>query len=462
MRIFNTQCERWLNALKSRALIGCWITEDISGYDRVYLDAATSIHRIMNRLLFVIASLCFTTSLQAALPPFSFTVSAGKHDRMNVPVCLQLPPGALQNNEIGSVTLVGTDRKPIPAQQTQSGLFGGKGSELHFILPHLKSGESLRLTARFSANPAPGGEGFAWDDHPPKYAALRFGQRAISTYYYERLDESTPESRVRTYKVFHHLYSPDGERILTNGLNEDPKVHSPHHRGIFYGFNRISYGNRQTADTWHCINGAYQQHERFLSSEAGPVLARHRMLVSWHGKDRAFAEEERELTFYNVSGGTLVQFDSRMKSLGGKVRFDGDPQHAGFQFRAHNDVDAFTTNLTIYVRTDGIGEAGDTRNWDPKTRKGPVNLPWNGMSFVLGDKRYTVGYIDSPKNPKESRFSERNFGRFGSYFEYDLDEGKTLNVSYRLWLQDGLMKPEQVAALSDDFVEPPTVKVEAR
>jgi len=28
----------------------------------------------------------------------------------------------------------------------------------------------------------------------------------VLTYHYERLDESSPASRVRTYKVFHHLY----------------------------------------------------------------------------------------------------------------------------------------------------------------------------------------------------------------------------------------------------------------
>lgn len=368
-------------------------------------------------------------------------------------------PLSFKPEQFGSVILVGADSKLIPAQWTRPCIFASNQSELHFILPNLKAGESVRLKARFSVDSPPAGERFAWDDHPPKYTILRFGQRPVTTYHYERLDESTPESRVRTYKIFHHLYSPNGERIVTNGLNEDPKVHSPHHRGIFYGFNRITYGNGKSADTWHCINGACQQHERLLSSDEGPILGRHRVLISWHGKDRAFAEEERELTFYNVPGGTLVEFDSRMKSLGGKVRLDGDPQHAGFQFRAHNDVDAYSAGETIYIRTDGVGEAGDTRNWDPQTRLGPVNLPWNAMSFVLGGKRYTVAYLDHPKNPKEARFSERSFGRFGSYFEYDLAERKTLNVSYRLWLQDGMMKPEQVAALSNDFVEPVTVTV---
>jgi hypothetical protein len=113
------------------------------------------------------------------------------------------------------------------------------------------------------------------------------------------------------------------------------------------------------------------------------VLGRHRVVISWHGKDAAFAEEERELTVYNVPGGHLIEFASRLRSPSGRVRIDGDPQHAGFQFRAHNDVDAFTALQTIFVRPDGVGKPGETRNWDPQTRQGPVNLPWNAMSFVL-------------------------------------------------------------------------------
>jgi hypothetical protein len=286
-----------------------------------------------------------------------------------------------------------------------------------------------------------------------------FDERPIMTYHYERLDESTPASRVRTYKVFHHLYSPKGDRIVTGGLNDDPKVHSPHHRGIFYGFNRITYGNGKTADTWHCIDGAFQQHERFLASEQGSVLGRHRVDISWHGKDAAFAEEERELTVYNVPGGHLIEFASRLRSASGRVRIDGDPQHAGFQFRAHNDVDAYTTNQTIFIRPDGTGEPAETRNWDPQTRQGPVNLAWNAMSFVLGGKRYTVAYLDHPGNPKEARFSEREYGRFGSYFEYTVEKDKPLTVNYRLWLQEGLMQPQDVAALSNNFLEPVEVTV---
>lgn len=403
-----------------------------------------------------------TLSAYSASPSFDIVVEAGQHQRRNVPVRVQVPVGRVSHEKIASVDLTGPDGKSIPAQWTKPGLISGGGGEVHFILPRLAAGESARLKATLLTELRPKTEGYVWHDHSGHHAGLHFGKRPVLTYHYERLDESTPASRVRTYKVFHHLYSPRGDRVVTNGLSDDPKVHSPHHRGIFFGFNRITYGAGKTADTWHCIDGAYQEHDRFLASDAGPVLGRHRVAIRWHGRDMAFAEEERELTAYNVPGGQLIEFSSRLRSLAGRVRLDGDPQHAGFQFRAHNDVDAMTAHETIYIRPDGVGKPGETRNWVPQTRQGPVNLPWNAMSFVLGGTRYTVAYLDHPANPKEARFSEREYGRFGSYFEYTIDEDKPLTVNYRLWLQEGLMNPKEVAVLSRDFVEPVNVMVQTR
>jgi hypothetical protein len=389
---------------------------------------------------------------------FDLTVAAGHHERDHVPVRVPIARGEIGNEQIASVTLSRQDGQLIPAQCTGPSLTSNASGELHFILRHLRAGESVRLRATLSTQPGNEG-GFFWRDQAGHHTDLILGERKIVTYHYERLDESSPASRVRTYKVFHHVFSPNGDRVVTGGLNEDPKVHSPHHRGIFYGFNRITYGDGKKADTWHCIDGAFQRHERLLASEQGSVLGRQRVAISWNARDTAFAEEERELTVYNVPGGHLIEFVSRLQGTSGRVQISGDPQHAGFQFRAHNDVDAYTTNETIFVRPNGIGKRGETRNWDPLTRKGPVNLPWNAMSFVLGEKRYTVAYLDRPENPKEARFSEREYGRFGSCFEYVIDKDKPLTVNYRLWLQEGLMKPEEVAALSANFVEPVDVTI---
>jgi len=82
------------------------------------------------------------------------------------------------------------------------------------------------------------------------------------------------------------------------------------------------------------------------------------------------------------------------------------------------------------------------------------------MSFELKSKRYTTVYLDRPENPKEARISERTYGRFGNYFEYDLTPEKPLRVSYRLWVQPGELTQADCEALSTNFVNPP--KVEAK
>ena len=126
-------------------------------------------------------------------------------------------------------------------------------------------------------------------------------------------------------------------------------------------------------------------------------------------------------------------------------------------FLRKKTVAAKTKNETYFIRPDGVGKPGETRNWPQN--KAHVNLPWNAMSFVLGGQRYTTVYLDRPANPKEARFSEREYGRFGSYFEYDLNASNRLDVDYRIWLQEGEMTVPAVAALSADFVEPVGVSV---
>jgi hypothetical protein len=411
------------------------------------------------------------------------TVTAGKQDRDNVPVCvpLSVPKAFAEQKE---VLLAGEDAFRLIGQLTPPGLSteAVKPSspdlvrrDLHFTIKHLPKGATgrvsleLGLDVRFR-------ERFAWKDKKGSHADLEYGDanepksfRPAVRWMYQAYDNSSEESRDRTYKVFHHVYSPDGKRLVTNGGQTDlapgekKKVLYPHHRGLMFAYMRCTYGEGKgtTADTWHAKPGdSHQQHTGFASVEAGPVLGRHRVLVDWHGpKNEVFAKEERELTVYKVPGGTLIDFASRLRPTMGKVKLDGDPQHAGFQFRASNDVAEKTAKQTYYLRPDGKGELGQTRNWEPKTKEGPVNLPWDAMSFVLDGKRYTAAYLNHPGNPGESRWSERDYGRFGCYFPYELTEERPLVVRYRVWLQDGEMTGPQVEALHTGFVSPPTVTV---
>jgi hypothetical protein len=407
-------------------------------------------------------------SARGAEKTFELTIEAGKFDRHQSPVCVVLP---IPSGAVKSVVLKAADGKEIPAQITETGLVhrdehdSAKECELYFILPELKTGASLKLKATITEGKPGKATGFNWQDTKGEHLDLLFEDRPVLRYMYHALDESSKARRDETYKVFHHLYDPAGKRLVTNG---GPTGIYPHHRGIFFGFNKITYGDGKKADTWHCTDDAAQTHEKMLASESGPVLGRHSVLIAWHGVGKEiFATEKRELTVYNVPDGQLVEFASLLKTAKGTVKLNGDPQHAGFHFRADDEVAQHDAKVqkkeadpeTVFIRPDGVGKPGETRNWDPKTKQGPTDLPWNAMSFVLGGQRYTVAYLDKPTNPKEARFSERAYGRIGSYFEYEVTEKKPLKVNYRIWLQNKQMTVAEGAALDDDFVNPVKVSL---
>lgn len=416
-------------------------------------------------LLFAVLAALGNSSF-AADKLFTITVAAGKVDRVQSPIAVpvQLPAG---QEKVQVVELTDSNGKKIVGQITKPSLLAPAGTtaELNFILPQLAAGQSATFTVSERTAADATGRSFRWVDtskakaegevHGEQSRELQLGSKPVMRYMYTKLDESSKDARMATYKPYHHLYDPAGKRYLTKG----PGGVFPHHRGLYFGFNRISYGEKQTADTWHCNGGEDESHVEFLNEEAGPVLGRHRMTIHWNGKKKdTFAVETREMTAYNTPAGTLIEFATKLESKVGPVRLDGDPQHAGFQFRATQDVPDNTAKQTYYLRTDGPGQPGKFRNWPAD--KQHANLPWNALSIVVDDQRYTVCYLDRPENPKEARFSERDYGRFGSYFEYDLDASHPLLLNYRIWLQAGEMVASDVQRLDDDFTQKTLVNVQ--
>src|SRR5919198_501051 len=153
----------------------------------------------MNRMLFgsVAVLLCSAFTAPGASSSFEITVAAGRHERKNIPVRVPVPLDQIGNEKMASVTLAGPDGKAVPAQLTKPGLIPGGGSEIHFILPHLPPGQSVRLKATLSTDPPPSGGGFAWHDHPGDHTDLTFGKRPVLTYQHRALDESSKASRER-------------------------------------------------------------------------------------------------------------------------------------------------------------------------------------------------------------------------------------------------------------------------
>ena len=417
-------------------------------------------NRFLTSLLLIILGLSVTTP---GIAQVSIEIDTGDQARKNTPVKVILRS---KDALAASVAKINFNGVRLNGQITELGLESLRElgdddvdlsnlRELHFIVPQWPAETKVKATVSFGLA-GKGNEGrFHFQDKAGLYTDVLYGERPVMRYMYEELDNSSPQRIGETYKVYHHVYDPNGKRFVTKGAGGL----FPHHRGLFYGFNKISYvvnGQPMTADIWHCRTGESQAHVEVCAEVGGPVLGRHLLKVDWKGRDgKPFATELRELTAYQVDGGVMIEFASKLTSLVGEIKLAGDPQHAGFQFRGSQEIPDKTADQTYYVRPDGKGEPGVFRNWPGN--KEHVNLKWNALCFVLGEDRLTCCYLDHPNNPKEARFSERNYGRFGSYFEATVTESRPLHLNYRIWLQYGEMSVTDIEKVSNDFVSGPTV-----
>ncbi|MBN2269516.1 MAG: PmoA family protein [Sedimentisphaerales bacterium] len=281
------------------------------------------------------------------------------------------------------------------------------------------------------------GAAFSWKDTKGEYLDLLYDGRRVTRYMYA-YDTSSEQRAFETCKVLHHVFDENGEKLLTNGPDgEKPYLKSvkyPHHRGIFIGWNKLTLGGK-SYDTWHMTNGVAQVHQKFLEQKADANKAFSTALIHWKGGDgKVFIEEKRTTTVHRPESRTilLLDFETELKAVSGEVFLNGDPEHAGFQYRAHDDVDKGPADVKAkyLFHRDGV---------DPKKREDLTNLPWVAMSYGLNGKRYSVLYMSHPDNLNaEAVYSAyRDYGRFGEFFKHTIPDGQTLKLRYRIWIGQG-------------------------
>ena len=275
--------------------------------------------------------------------------------------------------------------------------------------------------------------GFSFDDKKGEHLDVLLDGKVVTRYMYAH-DTSTKERAAETYKPYLHVFDAEGKGPITKG----PGGQFTHHRGIFIGWNKISFEGK-SYDRWH-MKGGDIVHQTFSGQKADADQATFTSNTLWQADkpDRAIIEEERTMTIRKSGPGRIViDFTSKLKAPNGEVKLDGDPEHAGIHFRPADEVD---TAAGVYTYPKDKADAHKDTDY-----------PWVGQTFKLNGKSYSVVEMSHPTNPQGTRWSAyRNYGRFGAFPTATIKQGESLTVKYRFVVADGQMLPVDAIQKSYD------------
>ncbi len=288
------------------------------------------------------------------------------------------------------------------------------------------------------------GHGYSVVDHAGQYAdIIGPSGKPLLRYVYVR-DDSSKDRNFDTAKVFAHVMAPDGQSTLTSG----PGGKSfPHHRGIFIGWNRILHDGK-THDLWH-VRDTVQKHVSMQSgaesakssgdsSDSAFITAR----IDWVGKDgETLIEETRTHRMISSKDAyALIDVTSELTAVAGDLELNGDPEHAGVQFRPAQEV-AENKSAKYTFHADGV---------DPTKQ---LDLPWVACTFKVDGAEWTVQHINHPSNPTGARWSAyRDYGRFGPFPVIKIGKGETQKLQFRFRVTTGpAPAKEELAKAATDF-----------
>lgn len=290
----------------------------------------------------------------------------------------------------------------------------------------------------FAVNASSEAAEFSWKTNEKEGTAdLRYGDHPVLRYMFA-YDPSTPERLTQTFKPFHHVFGPGTDTIITNGAGGL----FPHHRGLYVGWNKTSWEGGG-GDFWHCTNGAHQRHIEFVKQEGNADHGVMTAVINWNAADGKPAIVETRTvdvrpfkTESEPGYGWQIDWSTKLESKRGEITLDGDRQHAGFQYRAANQVAEKAEKEkkgATYTRPANFPDQPAAFEVDDRTDPNKhVDLGWLAAMYEIDGKPYSVGYFEDPSVPKPSRYSERPYGRFGAFFQTKVKPDAPLTMKYRV------------------------------
>ncbi len=298
------------------------------------------------------------------------------------------------------------------------------------LLPLLCAVPMVLSAPLFAQNTA----GFSFADTAGDHLDVQLNGKPVVRWQYA-FDNSTPERLHETYKPYLHFLDAEGKSLITKG----PGGEFTHHRGWFLGWAKITTPTG-IVDRWHMKGGNIIQ-QKVLAQTAGKDSASFTVLLHWQGTTaEPIISEERTYTVHTAPAPAyaLVEMKSVIKPLTGETRLDGDPEHAGLQFRPAVSIERSETS---YV----FPKAGA----DPKKDR---DYPWVAQKMKVDGKAYTVAFLNHPDNPKDTPFSAyRDYGRFGGFFRTTVPADGTLTLRAEILVAEGALSADAIQKAANAF-----------
>jgi len=269
---------------------------------------------------------------------------------------------------------------------------------------------------------------FELQNEQGKHLDVKHAGDLVGRYMYD-LDLADDETRHETYKPYLHVFNPSGTQPITKGAGGK----YTHHRGIFRGWAKLTL-NGKRFDTWHMKN-VVQEHLRFEDLQSNADAASFTSVIRFRTDDgKTLFEEDRTMSFQAPpeEAYAVIDVTSKVKATEGTIILDGDPEHAGLQFRPADEIETSKTQYCF-----------PRDNANPKKDR---DYAWVVESFVVDGNRYNVLYLNHPENEKNAVFSAyRNYGRFGAWFKTEIPEEESKTTRVRFVVTEGEMPaPEYI------------------
>ena len=281
---------------------------------------------------------------------------------------------------------------------------------------------------------------FAIEESPGEHIDIIYKDRAVLRLMTAN-DTSDEKAAHETYKVYAHVMDPtdpENKRTLTKGAGSQ----YTHHRGIYIGFSKANVDGVGGVDTWHMKSGVRQHFGKIIKQDVSDDEATLVVTIDWVKNDEPLMSEERTFVVHKPedNGAVLIDTSSKITATVGDTVLKGDPEHAGLQYRAHEEVVQNKSAKYLFPEDAKPGNGGTK------------DMPWAAMTYQAHGNDFHVQHMSHPSLPEGNIYSAyRNYGRFGAYFVKELSKGESGTFKVRFYVSPGPFPDGAAEAMNNRY-----------